>query len=901
MSKSNFEFLSDQEPKSLFELAQQAEYYLSTDPETCALKLRRFCEGLAEIIILELGLSNKSDRQIDRLKVIENKLTKKTSSGSIKPKAIKLFHRVRILGNKAAHYQYCVNASEKNISFDEAKNCLEYSYELAIWYVRSFLRQDCNVSVFQYPLEQKPYDKSTQLSLPVSKPESQIEEELKLIQNEAKPKSIDQINETILRARNEDEKLSTTKDNYCTEAINQGLLLNGKVVGGHYEIFDLLGSGNFGEAYLAKDMHKPGEPTCVVKRFKPVKNDQGTVSTAKRLFEKEATILQDLGSHLQIPELYSYFEEEEEFYLVQEYVDGVTLNEKISNNTRFSEQEVRKLLIDILEVLAFVHQKNIIHRDIKPANLIERHEDSKIVLIDFGAVKEATYLTPNEQGEISPGTIIGTQGYMAPEQYSGHAELNSDVYAVGMVAIQALTGLSPKALRDPLSNQVKWHSEVNVSSELKEILDRMISFSTSVRYPTATEALLALKFSTPYESRTNDLRRNNRIKALVTESSSRIKPVPLAGVIIALIALWSNLPYFLNAKIQAESITIGTLGAPKDLGALEDYLARNTVPVNYFSFLAGKRPKITIDGDKTLPYQEAQKRIAAMEWDIAFTLSPINSVYAKDHGYTYAAKMFPKSSGYQSGLFVRASSPIQSLDDIQPTTTVALGAFNSASSFYVPLYDLYGKTLSVSVGHRGSEIIQMVKNGEVEMGAAAIGDAFRSDDPELRIIQISRDIPGAGVYLSPELSNNDRKSLAGLLKNAPKDLQEKSNYGNSREPDYTEFRKIIARVGEISVCSNFANNPVDFFCPPDFKPVIVSGKVNGVTFRSDTVLLKVASFSNSYQVSVPVKVVKQIMSGYEVKDLQGRKIVIKLPDYKFVQKDSYFGATIDQPNQISFE
>lgn len=201
------------------------------------------------------------------------------------------------------------------------------------------------------------------------------------------------------------------------------------------------------------------------------------------------------------------------------------------------------------------------------------------------------------------------------------------------------------------------------------------------------------------------------------------------------------------------------MGSPEYRADLAEHLKEQLVPDNFWQFLQGKKIKIVIDGDKTLPYQEAERRIASKEWDIAFTLSPVISVAAKDNGYIFAARMFPSSKTYQSALFVKADSAIKSIDDIKPTTTIALGAINSASSFYMPSYDLYGKRAILDIGHRGSEILKLVKTGKADVGSAALGDTIKATDANIRLIHQSRDIPSSGIYLSSKLSESDRQTL----------------------------------------------------------------------------------------------------------------------------------------------
>ncbi|WP_158260464.1 PhnD/SsuA/transferrin family substrate-binding protein [Chlorogloea sp. CCALA 695] len=181
------------------------------------------------------------------------------------------------------------------------------------------------------------------------------------------------------------------------------------------------------------------------------------------------------------------------------------------------------------------------------------------------------------------------------------------------------------------------------------------------------------------------------------------------------------------------------MGSPEYQADLAEHLKEQLVPDSFWQFLQGNKIKIVIDGDKTLPYQEAERHIASKERDIAFTLSPVISVTVKDNGYTFAARI-PSSKTYQSALFVKADSAIKSIDDIKPTTTIALGATNSASSFYMPSYDLYGKRATLYIGHRGSEILKLVKTGKADVGSAALGDTIKATDANIRISSIKVEI-----------------------------------------------------------------------------------------------------------------------------------------------------------------
>ncbi|WP_019498737.1 protein kinase domain-containing protein [Pseudanabaena sp. PCC 6802] len=271
-------------------------------------------------------------------------------------------------------------------------------------------------------------------------------------------------------------------------------MIVGTILRNRYRITRQLGSGGFGVTYLAEDEDLPGKPKCVVKHFKPRHPNPSTLPIAKGLFDREANVLYRLGQeHDQIPKLYAHFEEDGEFYLVQEYVHGHNLATEFKQDRCLTEPEVFNLLFSILGVLSVVHQHGVIHRDIKPPNLMRRYRDGKIVLIDFGAVKEASTLTVDAQGQTSITVVVGSSGYMPDEQANGKPKLCSDVYAVGMIGVEALTGVAPSKLpEDSETGAIIWRDRTNVSDSLASVLDKMIEPHFSQRYRSASEALQAL-------------------------------------------------------------------------------------------------------------------------------------------------------------------------------------------------------------------------------------------------------------------------------------------------------------------------------------------------------------------------------------------------------------------------
>jgi serine/threonine protein kinase len=292
-------------------------------------------------------------------------------------------------------------------------------------------------------------------------------------------------------------KLKSVPQKYCTAC---GMP---QILAGRYLPLRLLGRGGFGAAFLARDRYTPMMRQCVVKQFQPAGNltpDQ--LEIAQRLFEREAEVLESLGNrHNQIPDLLAFFEldvpsrtpgeTERFFYLVQEFIDGLNMEELLEQKRLFSEAEVTELLTEILQVLKFVHDNGSIHRDIKPSNIMRRR-DGRYYLLDFGAVKQVT--TSMAGPKVGRSTGIYSRGYAPPEQIAGSVVYPAtDLYALAVTCITLLTGKQPEELFDPLSNSFNWRQEAQVSSHLANILDRLLLPAPNQRFQTAEQVMAALE------------------------------------------------------------------------------------------------------------------------------------------------------------------------------------------------------------------------------------------------------------------------------------------------------------------------------------------------------------------------------------------------------------------------
>jgi serine/threonine protein kinase len=261
-----------------------------------------------------------------------------------------------------------------------------------------------------------------------------------------------------------------------------------------YRAIKPIGQGGFGRTFLAVDEDKPSKPRCVIKQFYPQAQGTNTVQKAVELFNQEAVQLDELGNHPQIPELLAYFTQDDRQYLVQEFIDGQNLAQELAQKGAFSEAQIWQLLNDLLPVLQFCHERQVIHRDIKPENIILRGSDAygkgealhRLVLVDFGASKSTAGAALNRTG-----TSIGSPEYVAPEQIRGRATFASDIYSLGATCINLLTQRSPFDSYD--TNNDKWiwqqYLQTPVSNQLSRIINKMLASIPVRRYQTADEVL----------------------------------------------------------------------------------------------------------------------------------------------------------------------------------------------------------------------------------------------------------------------------------------------------------------------------------------------------------------------------------------------------------------------------
>ncbi len=275
-----------------------------------------------------------------------------------------------------------------------------------------------------------------------------------------------------------------TGTNFCVTCGTKLLLKE------RYRTIKPLGQGGFGKTFLAIDEDKPSHPPCVIKQFFPQAQGTSTLQKAAELFNQEAIRLDELGKHPQIPDLLAYFSQDGQQYLIQEFIEGQDLSKELASQGSFKEAQIESLLNNLLPVLQFVHKHQVIHRDIKPENIIRRKKDNQLFLVDFGAAKVVAGVVSGKTG-----TVIGSMGFVAPEQTIGKALFASDIYSLGVTSIHLLTGLHPFDLFDPNQGVWVWRQMLKkpISERLATILDKMLQSAINLRYQSAAEILKDLQ------------------------------------------------------------------------------------------------------------------------------------------------------------------------------------------------------------------------------------------------------------------------------------------------------------------------------------------------------------------------------------------------------------------------
>ncbi|MGD1874939.1 MAG: protein kinase [Mastigocoleus sp.] len=254
----------------------------------------------------------------------------------------------------------------------------------------------------------------------------------------------------------------------------------------NYKVLRTLGQGGMGTTYLAWDADESiQKPKLLV--LKQMNADMAKIAKAQELFEREAYTLRNLN-HSGIPKYYDYFVEAQKKYLAMELIHGQDLEKLILQKGPVNPAQAITWMIQTCDVLDYLHSHSppLIHRDIKPANLMVGNSDNRVVVLDFGAVKEI--------GTV-PGTRIGAEGYCAPEQERGQPLIQSDLYAIGPTLIFLTTGENPFKFYRQRGRSLKFDVSgiPTITPELREIIDRVTEPLPRDRIQSAKELISALE------------------------------------------------------------------------------------------------------------------------------------------------------------------------------------------------------------------------------------------------------------------------------------------------------------------------------------------------------------------------------------------------------------------------
>ncbi|MBD2203040.1 serine/threonine protein kinase [Calothrix sp. FACHB-1219] len=469
---------------------------------------------------------------------------------------------------------------------------------------------------------------------------------------------------------------------------------------GRYRVIKVISDeGGFGRTYLAEDVDKLNE-WCVVKQFAPKVQGTAALKKAVELFKEEAKQLQKLGEHPQIPTLLAYFEQDNYLFLVQQYIDGQNLMQELRRGAIYDETKIIQLLLDLLPILKFIHERGVIHRDIKPQNIIRRQSDGRLVLIDFGSSKQ---LTATVHTQI--GTTIGSHGYTPMEQMQdGKAYPSSDLFSLGATCFHLLTKIRPSQLlmQKGYSWVNSWQQYVNHNQrngvspnvDLDRVLNKLLTTDIKQRYQSADEVIKDL---TPQQTSAALL--HTIISSSATTQTAKVKNPWLIGAGILLL-LFGFIGYFYSRSQPATRFSqpikpINITDNPEQSNTLKGHAS----DVNSVAFSPDGKTLASGSDDKTIKLwnvetkQEIRTLKGHLQWIWTVAFSPDGKTLASG-GADRNIKLWNISTGeeirtlkgHKDGIAAVAFSPdgntlaTASLDNTIKLWNVSTGAVISTLS-----------------------------------------------------------------------------------------------------------------------------------------------------------------------------------------------------------------------------
>jgi serine/threonine protein kinase, bacterial len=269
-----------------------------------------------------------------------------------------------------------------------------------------------------------------------------------------------------------------------------------ELINRRYRVLQELGNGNFARTFLVENIQQPEAGRAVLKLLKPNRHDRRLQILARTLFEQEIQILKDLEPYGSTPSLLAEFNRDGDRGLVQTFIEGTSFQDTFQRNLFWNEAQLISFLTTTLNTLGLLHNAGFIHRDLNPAHWIQPLDDPSLVLIDFNGAQKlrvgeerSLKVSLNREPDITTAFVIGTSGYMAPEQMQGHADVRSDLYSLGLIAIQGVTGRSPTQFSRNIQGEIRWQPIAPLRIELIDILTHLVRYHPQDRYASAAEAL----------------------------------------------------------------------------------------------------------------------------------------------------------------------------------------------------------------------------------------------------------------------------------------------------------------------------------------------------------------------------------------------------------------------------
>ena len=287
--------------------------------------------------------------------------------------------------------------------------------------------------------------------------------------------------------------------------------MTSQILENRFEIESQLSRTDFSTVYLACDRRHPHRPPCLITAIPYHQRE------IRHRLEREAQLLERLGRHPQIPRVLAYFHKSTgaqlsggpdeyqpgTFYLVQDHIEGHPLSEEIIPPRKLSESYVNQLLRDVLVALTFAHEQGLVHQNLHPQHLIREARDGQIWVTQFGAIAKIARSKVSSDGRLGCSIPVSPHPYTAPELLRSTTDEDkpalqpaSDLYSLGLIAIEALTGQRHQYFDYDPQRGLQWRTEaeaVDVSIPLAEFINRLIRQDWRDRFPNAKEALATFK------------------------------------------------------------------------------------------------------------------------------------------------------------------------------------------------------------------------------------------------------------------------------------------------------------------------------------------------------------------------------------------------------------------------